>query len=256
MKIELKSVRKTYPRTGQPALDIDCLRLNGGQCHGIVGHSGSGKSTLLNLLALLDRPDQGGGEIAFSPSDTEGERHTWSSSRASGSIRDGDAWRKRYYSFVFQAGYLLRNLPVMENVLLPLRIQGQVQKEDLAFAEETLTQLKLGREKWSALGWQMSGGEYQRAAVARALVRRPQVIFADEPTGSLDGTSAGEVMKLLHAWRTKEPGNLLILVTHNPQHALTYCDHITVLRNGRTEKDEPKEWYSLESLTHLMGGGG
>jgi ABC-type lipoprotein export system ATPase subunit len=254
MDILLRHIRKTYPRAEEPVLLLDDLTLLGGQVHGILGHSGSGKSTLLNILALLDSADkQAEAALCYHPDGAAlpgygigGEMLPFPSGE--------DGWRRRHFSFVFQAGYLLDNFTVLDNVLMPLRLNQSVGAEARRDAENRLSRLHIGPGLWNALPRQLSGGEYQRVAVARSLVHKPSVVFADEPTGSLDPKKGEAVMESLIEWKDEEPGNLLILVTHNPEHVQKYCDHVTVLSGGKVVLNARKDAVKFHKIRAAMSG--
>ena len=258
MQITLESLTKTYPRNRNPALSIaGRIELGPGTTHGVLGHSGSGKSTLLNLLSLLDRPDENeGASMAFLPGRGDGGLG-WSAGDGGTEVggRRGDRWRLDHFSFVFQAGYLLQNLSVLDNVLMPLRLRGAVRRSDRDRAKAKLEELGLGEPYWKVLPRHLSGGEYQRVAVVRAIVHGPEVVFADEPTGSLDPKMGRQVMEALQSWRRERPErNLLVLVTHNPNHVVNYCDQVTVLRAGRPILHGPIRDFSADDIGDAMSG--
>ena len=177
------------------------LELHAGQTLSIRGESGSGKSTLLNVLAGIEVPDVGSVHWdGISLSDLpEGQR---------------PARRARYLGFVFQAYYLIPELNTLENVVIAARIAGMGAAEARQRAEALLVELGLG-ERLASRPEQLSGGERQRTAIARALINRPKVVLADEPTGNLDERTAGRVMdQLMEAVEKHEAA--LILVTHHP----------------------------------------
>lgn len=189
-----------------------------GQVYAVVGPSGCGKSTLLYLLGLLDRPDEG--EI-------------WINGRLMSNTRDEarTAARGEHIGFVFQFHFLLLEFSALENVMMPMRKLGRLtlgQMEDRARA--LLDAVGLG-EKTHRLGTQLSGGEQQRVAVARALANQPEIILADEPTGNLDVKNSAVVFDLMTRL-AKENGQAVVLVTHNPEIA-NRCDHILSMRDGR-----------------------
>lgn len=189
-----------------------------GQVYAVVGPSGCGKSTLLYLLGLLDRPDEG--EI-------------WINGRLMSNTRDEarTAARGEHIGFVFQFHFLLLEFSALENVMMPMRKLGRLtpgQMEDRARA--LLDAVGLG-EKTHRLGTQLSGGEQQRVAVARALANQPEIILADEPTGNLDVKNSAVVFDLMTRL-AKENGQAVVLVTHNPEIA-NRCDQILSMRDGR-----------------------
>lgn len=219
----MEGVKKHY-RTGDSvvkALDGVDLRILQGEYVAIMGPSGSGKSTMMNLLGCLDRPTEGTYRL-------DGETVDW---------RDDDrlsAVRGRRIGFVFQSFNLLPRLDAVGNVALPLVYQGVGKAERTARAVEALRRVGLsGRLRH--LPDQLSGGQRQRVAVARALVTRPSIILADEPTGNLDTASAKEVMDLFG--EVHRDGNTVILVTHAEEIA-RYAERIVYLRDGKIERDE------------------
>jgi putative ABC transport system ATP-binding protein len=199
--IELLNVSKVYP-AGTPVNAIRgvSLRVATNDYVGILGPSGSGKSTLLNLMGLLDVPTEG--EVRFDG------RHTATLSDA-----ELSRLRGRSIGFVFQSFHLIPHLSVMENVELPLFYQGTSPRERRARAEAELNQVNLGH-RLRHLPRQLSGGECQRAAIARALVTRPSLVLADEPTGNLDSASGGEILSIFG--RLHAQGKTLVVITHEP----------------------------------------
>ena len=199
-------VRKNYA-SGDATLEV--LRgvdftLAAGESVSIRGESGSGKSTLLNILAGLDRPDAG--ELFW-------DRETASNL----SLGELTARRGRFLGMVFQSYYLIPELDARANVLMGARMVGRIGTVERERAAALLKRVGLG-ERGHHLPAQLSGGERQRVAVARALMNRPKVILADEPTGNLDERTGGEVISLLLEVCAEER-TALVLVTHNPDHA-------------------------------------
>ncbi len=188
-----------------------------GEFVAILGESGSGKSTLLYILAGIDKPDEGDvkllGESLLTLSD---ERLA--------------AMRRRDFSFVYQFDNLVPNLTVYENVSLPLLLDGKKEGEIKDKLLEILEYLGLG-ERLSSYPRQLSGGEQQRCAIARALATSPKVIFLDEPTGSLDKERGRQVMELLIDIN-KRTNVALIMVTHSEAHA-AYADRIVRMEDGK-----------------------
>ncbi|RZU47816.1 putative ABC transport system ATP-binding protein [Fluviicoccus keumensis] len=188
-----------------------------GESVAIVGASGSGKSTLLGLLAGLDTPS--GGSVTLLGHDL---------SRLD---EDGRAAvRQRHVGFVFQSFHLLPHLSALENVLLPL-----AGREDRALAIDCLQRVGLG-ERLQHTPRQLSGGEQQRVAIARAFACRPQILFADEPTGNLDARTGQQIIELLFAMN-REQGATLVLVTHDPALAQR-CGRSLRLDSGRLREPE------------------
>jgi lipoprotein-releasing system ATP-binding protein len=202
--IDVRQLSKTYETPGEDIRVLDRLDLSlaAGETAAIVGPSGCGKSTLLNLLGALDRPTSGSIKI--------GDQDI-----ASFSEEQSAAFRNHSLGFIFQQQHLLPQLNVLENVLVP-RLAGDWQ-ESAAETEKRARQLleTVGlSERLRHLPWQLSGGEKLRTAVARALINRPKLILADEPTGSLDPASTDTIADLLLALN-RDHGVTLIVVTHN-----------------------------------------
>jgi lipoprotein-releasing system ATP-binding protein len=188
-----------------------------GQVYAIVGPSGCGKSTLLYLLGLLDQPDGGRIEINGSPmSNSDDLART--------------AARGEHIGFVFQFHFLMLEFTALENVMMPMRKLARLTMPEMeARARSLLDSVGLGA-KTHRLGTQLSGGEQQRVAVARALANQPSIILADEPTGNLDVKNSALVFDLLTRL-AKENGQAVILVTHNPEIAQR-CDVTRPMRDG------------------------
>jgi putative ABC transport system ATP-binding protein len=185
-----------------------------GELVALVGESGSGKTTLLNLVAGLDRPDAGSirlGDTVVSALDDDAAARL----------------RRRDYGFVFQAFHVLPHLTVLQNVALPLWLNGL----DEALALGALAAVGLDRraDSWPR---ELSGGELQRIAVARALVHRPRLVLADEPTGNLDAANADKVLALL-ADAVRAQGAIGLVVTHSPAAAATADRRLRLDRDGR-----------------------
>lgn len=188
-----------------------------GKVCAIVGPSGCGKSTLLYLLGLLDQPD--GGSI-------------WIRNQLMSNSGDLErtAARGEHIGFVFQFHFLMQEFSALENVIMPMRKLGRLTEPQMVErAQDLLKSVGLG-DKTHRLGTQLSGGEQQRVAVARALANQPAIILADEPTGNLDQKNSAIVFDLLTRL-AKENGQAVVLVTHNPEIA-NRCDEIKPMRDG------------------------
>jgi putative ABC transport system ATP-binding protein len=194
------------------------LEVPAGEFTAIMVPSGSGKSTLMHLLAGLDRPTEGSVEIA-------GEDITAMSDKKLTLLR------RKHIGFVFQAFNLVPTLTAEENVTLPLSIAGR--KIDSSWVESVISRVGL-EERRSHRPAEMSGGQQQRAAVARALVAEPTVLFADEPTGNLDSKSSAEVIDLLSEAATVY-GQTIVMVTHDAG-AAEAADRVVYLADGRVEE--------------------
>jgi lipoprotein-releasing system ATP-binding protein len=226
--LEAQGVRKVY-RGGDLALvevlnhvDLTLLR---GEVVAIVGSSGAGKSTLLHMLGALDEPS--GGDIRL---------NGVSYSSISESARD--ELRNRDIGFVFQFHHLLREFTALENVMMPLLIAGWSDDRARARAEELLAGVDLAG-RMAHRPTQLSGGEQQRCAVARAMVHDPKLLLADEPSGNLDNHNSGLLNELLFAL-VRRLETSLIVVTHNPVLARR-ADRTLLLQNGRLQPVDSAE---------------
>jgi putative ABC transport system ATP-binding protein len=219
--VSVQAITQRYgsPGVGVVALRDVSLRVAAGSFVAVMGATGSGKSTLLHCAAGLDRPVSGSVTLA---------------GRDITRMREAALTRLRRdrVGFVFQSYNLLSALTVGQNVLLPSRLGGPaVRRGDL---ERLLTAVGLGGLGGRRVG-ELSGGQRQRVAVARALVTRPAVIFADEPTGALDPTTGGQVLGLLRAAVDRD-GVAVVMVTHDPT-AAAVSDRLVLLRAGRLVAD-------------------
>jgi lipoprotein-releasing system ATP-binding protein len=196
-----------------------CLQVEQGSLVAVTGASGSGKSTLLHLLGSLDRPDNG--SVIFAGEAISG----FSRKRLA-------AYRNRDIGFVFQFHYLMPELTVLENVAAPALIQSFEHDSAFAAAAELLREVGLA-EKLAVMPYQLSGGEKQRAAIARSLINSPRLLLADEPIGSLDWKT-GETVFRVFRQMIRERGLTAIIATHNAQLA-ALTDRRYMLHGGRLE---------------------
>jgi putative ABC transport system ATP-binding protein len=205
-----------------PALIAACLSVWPGEVVAVMGPSGSGKSTLLHCLAGIVRPDAG--RVLYAGRDI-------------GVMSDADrsALRREDFGFVFQFGQLVPELTCLENVALPLRLAGIRRRTAEQAARVWLARLEVEDVAGKRPG-DVSGGQGQRVAVARALVAEPKIVFADEPTGALDSLNGERVMQLLVS-AAKQTATAVVLVTHEPRVA-AYSDREVVVRDGRTRNME------------------
>ncbi|MER5551621.1 ABC transporter ATP-binding protein [Streptomyces sp. NPDC002793] len=208
-------LHKTYGPT--PALDGASFSVHPGEVVAVMGPSGSGKSTLLHCLAGIVVPDEG--TITYA-------------GRELSAMSDAErsALRRSDFGFVFQFGQLVPELTCLENVALPLRLNGVKRKEAERTAREWLERLEVEDLTTQRPG-EVSGGQGQRVAVARALVASPKVVFADEPTGALDSLNGERVMDLLTE-SARTANTAVVLVTHEARVA-AYSDRDIVVRDGR-----------------------
>ncbi len=225
--LEAQSLSKTYKSDGvdyEALKDVD-LSVRRGECIAIVGKSGSGKSTLMHLLACLDAPTNGSVLI-------DGRDTSAFSERAKNSLRN------EKFGFVFQQFFLNGRDTVFENVVLPMRIRGASNAEIKTETNAALTAVGLD-DKINKKAKDLSGGEKQRVCIARALVGKPEVIFADEPTGNLDSNTGAAVEELLFDLN-HEQGITLVVVTHDADLA-GRCDRVIEMKDGRIVADLLKE---------------
>ncbi|MER5685874.1 ABC transporter ATP-binding protein [Streptomyces sp. NPDC002205] len=222
--IELCDVNRSYDE-GPPALQEVSLTVASGEALAILGPSGSGKSTLLNLIAGLDRPSTGTVTVAGVRVDELGE---------TGSAR----YRRTSVGMVFQFFNLLDDLTVADNVVLPAQLAGMSRGEAARRAAELLQALGIDRLARAYPG-RLSGGERQRVAVARALMNRPALLLADEPTGALDTKAGEDVRELLNDLHAD--GQTIVLVTHDVALARACATRTIQLVDGRIAADHPME---------------
>lgn len=224
--IELKDVSKLYGfgDATTVALDEVSLKIDAGEFVAIMGPSGSGKSTLMNLIGMLDHPTFGVYKL--------GDRlvsHLRPNLRAKS--------RRDTIGFVFQSFNLLPNMTVLENVALPLAYKGMTKTRRLKQAGNVLERVGLADREYF-YPYQLSGGQAQRAAIARALVNNPSIIIADEPTGNLDSAASRVVMEVLSD--VHETGSTILMVTHNPE-LTRYASRVVFMRDGSVVLDEQSE---------------
>ncbi len=222
--LKVDSVTKTYGKndTAFDALKNINVEFKPGTTTAIIGKSGSGKSTLLHILTGLDHPTSGDitddGKSIFKDFDT-------------------DTWRGQSIGIVFQQFFLQPNNSVLENVALPLKIQGVRKKERLAKAQTALDKVDLG-DRAKTRANDLSGGQKQRVAIARALVNDPSLLIADEPTGNLDSENSQNIEDLLFELN-KKLGTTIIIVTHDEDLAKR-CQKVIYLKDGVVTKGSKK----------------
>src|SRR6516225_10509393 len=219
--LEVRDVVKSFGST--PALRGASVSVARGEILAVMGPSGSGKSTLLHCLAGILVPDSG--QVSFA-------------GRRIDSLRENErsALRRDRFGFVFQFGQLVPELTAEENVALPLLLAGARRGEALARARDWFGRLGLDGLEGHRSG-EMSGGQAQRVALARGLVASPEVLFADEPTGSLDSLAGEQVMSLLTG-AARDQGTTVVVVTHEPRVA-AYADREVIVRDGKVTSPVP-----------------
>jgi putative ABC transport system ATP-binding protein len=222
--IKTQDLWKTYDM-GQ-AVQVNALcgvtfEIHSGEYVAIMGPSGSGKSTLMNLIGCLDTPTSG---------------KYWLNGRLVSELSDDELAfiRNKHIGFVFQTFNLLSRASALHNVELPLIYNGTPAAERLAMAQEALRKVDLA-DRMDHKPNELSGGQRQRVAVARALVNKPSIILADEPTGNLDSATGEEIMNLFN--RLQEAGNTIVIVTHEHDIA-AHAHRIIHIRDGKVARDE------------------
>ncbi|MDB5161249.1 MAG: transporter [Candidatus Saccharibacteria bacterium] len=221
--IELRELSKIYGFGDATTLALDevVLSVEKGEFVAVMGPSGSGKTTLMNIIGLLDKPTHGDYLL-------DGRHVSRLKSNQQAKLR-----RDRI-GFVFQSYNLLNRLNVLENVALPLAYKGMAPVRRMRRASDILELVGM-REREYFMPRQLSGGQAQRAAIARALVNSPSIIIADEPTGNLDSTDSRVVMELLADVHRR--GNTILLVTHNPE-LTRYANRVIYMHDGMIVGDE------------------
>jgi putative ABC transport system ATP-binding protein len=209
------------------------LKINSGEFLALMGPSGSGKSTLLTILGCLNPPTSGTVVI------DEVDIYSLNSERRAD-------FRSTYIGFVFQQFQLIPYLSAAENVMLPLAISTKPKEEQWEMARKVLAKVGLGN-KMERLPNQLSGGEQERVAIARAIVNQPPIVFADEPTGALDTKTSEEIMDLFQ--QINSEGLTIIMVTHNKEN-LNYVQRSVFIRDGLVEKEE-----LYQKITKLTAAG-
>jgi putative ABC transport system ATP-binding protein len=223
--LRLVDVTKTYREGGEKRsiLAFANATIQRGELVSLLGKSGSGKTTLLNIISGIEYPDSGDifvDEIRLTGL-KEGER---------------TLFRRKHIGFIFQFFNLIPTLNVWDNLVLPLELNGMMDSNGESFARSLINEVGLAN-RLEAYPEQLSGGEKQRLAIARALVHDPDLILADEPTGNLDEETGQVILKLLDNM-ARGFGKTLILVTHSPE-AASIADRIFHLREGRLVEDRP-----------------
>lgn len=222
--LEAKEVTKIYRKTGHPSLNKVSFRVAEGEFIGIMGASGSGKTTLLNVLSTIDTPTSG--DIWINGVNLKTLNHT--------SAAD---FRKDNLGFIFQEYFLLDSLTIRENISVPLTLQKlppkKIENMVRSLAERFGIASQLGKYPH-----ELSGGQRQRASAARAIVKQPSILFADEPTGALDSSSATELLNTLYE-ANQELHTTILMVTHDA-YAASFANRILIFKDGCIIKELAK----------------
>ncbi|MGN7763587.1 ABC transporter ATP-binding protein [Paenibacillus sp. 22594] len=215
--LSAQEVSKTYASNPKKALDNVSMEVRAGEFIGIMGASGSGKTTLLNVLSTIDTSSSG--EIMINGV----HLNQLDDTRAADFRRDN-------LGFIFQDYFLLDSLTVHQNIAVPLALQG-VPSETVDQTVQALAERFLISSQLSKYPGELSGGQRQRVAAARAIVKRPAILFADEPTGALDSSSATELLHTLSE-ANRELGTTILMVTHDA-YAASFAERILIFKDGR-----------------------
>lgn len=219
--IRTDDIKKSYGEThAMRGISLDIKR---GEVLAIMGPSGSGKSTLLHTIAGITRPDSGKVYLNGSRIDNLNDRQR-------------TMLRRSKFGFVFQFSQLVPELTAIDNVAVPLLLNGVDKRTAYKRAEQWLNKVGINDAKLHNLANQLSGGQIQRVAIARAMIINPEILFADEPTGSLDSLNSELVMKMFIR-TAKDNGTTVVMVTHEPTIA-AYADREIIVRDGRIEGQE------------------
>lgn len=232
--IQVKNLRKEYIMGEERVVALKNINLSimKGEICCIFGTSGSGKSTLLNQLAGLEKPTRGEVRIGGVPVSRLDENGL-------------AAFRQKHVGFVFQSYNLLPELTAVENVAMPLMFRGMSKAERELAAKKMLCRVGLG-DRMNHYPGQMSGGQQQRAGIARAFITRPDIVFADEPTGNLDSKTTKEVMEMIRRF-ARTYHQTIVLVSHDPE-MTEYADRIVTLIDGEIVSNVVTENKEKEGL--------
>lgn len=219
--LEAKELTKIYEKSERPSLDKVSFRVAEGEFIGIMGASGSGKTTLLNVLSTIDSPTSG--EIKISGV----------SLQKLGNAGAAD-FRKDHLGFIFQEYFLLDSLTIKENISIPLTLKKLPPKKIESMVQNSAERFGIASQLYKYPS-ELSGGQRQRASAARAIVKQPSILFADEPTGALDSSSATELLKALKE-ANEDLHTTILMVTHDA-YAASYADRIIIFKDGCIVKE-------------------
>lgn len=244
--LEVNKLSKIYEgKISTKALDHVTLTIHNGEFIGIMGPSGSGKTTLLNVIATIDEPTSGHVKIGGQ------EPHSMNKEQAA-------FFRRRQLGFIFQQYNLLDTLTVEENIVLPLTLDGRPVGEMKKRAKDVA--VRLGIENILVkYPYEISGGQMQRTAIARAMIHCPSLVLADEPTGNLDSKASRDVMEALKKMN-KDEGATIMMVTHDAV-AASFCDRVIFIKDGKLynelyQGDNRQAFFQkILDMLSLLGGG-
>jgi putative ABC transport system ATP-binding protein len=246
--IEVKNLTRLYGQQGAVcrALHEVDFEIEAGAFVAVMGPSGSGKTTLLNIISTIDKPTQGRVIIGGRETETLKEKEL-------------ALFRRELIGFVFQEFNLLDNMTIRDNIALPLTLNN-IKAEEILRKVQELTELLGIDNQLDKYPYQLSGGQKQRAAVCRALVNAPRILFADEPTGALDSKAASELLACFRDVRNQY-GTTVVMVTHDAA-AASYCDRVMFLKDGmlsgklETNGNAEAFFKRILNMVALLGGEG
>jgi putative ABC transport system ATP-binding protein len=244
--IAVKDLTKLYGQQGAVcrALHEVSFEIEAGSFVAVMGPSGSGKTTLLNIISTIDKPTQG--RVIIDSRDTVALRE-----------KDLAVFRRDVIGFVFQEFNLLDNMTIRDNIALPLTLNN-IKTDRILSRVQELTALLGIDNQLNKYPYQLSGGQKQRAAVCRALVNEPKILFADEPTGALDSKAASELLACFRNIRNQY-GTTVVMVTHDAS-AASYCDRVIFLKDGmisgklETNGNAEEFFKKILNMVALLGG--
>ncbi len=244
--LKVNEVTKIYTKGQKPSLHKVSFEAEAGEFIGIMGASGSGKTTLLNVLSTIDRPTEGNVLI----DDVNLEK-----------LSDSEAadFRRDHLGFIFQEYFLLDSLTVRENISVPLTLQ-KIPPKKIEYMVRSLAERFGIASQLDKYPGELSGGQRQRVSAARAVIKKPGILFADEPTGALDSASATELLKALYE-ANRDLRTMILMVTHDP-YAASYANRILIFRDGRIveelrrNRDERQKFYEriIEKVAEMDTG--
>ena len=241
----VKNLRKTFNKGAQPSLNVKDLEIYSGEITAVLGYSAAGKSTLMNLLALLQDYDANADtKTQYLP----GEFPAYSMLSASQKVK----LRREHFGFIFQDHHLIKHLTAYENIMMPMKLKHQKKVGNRKKVNDLLDFARIKASSRHSFPSTLSGGESQRISVLRAIAHDPRVLFADEPTGSLDPVTGGIVVDMLKRWYEDDPTRTLIIVTHNFNQAYELASRFLIFKNGEVAYDGRKH-KDIKNINELFG---
>ncbi len=229
----LQNVQKTFRKENGAVLRVDNLNIYTGEITAILGYSAAGKSTLMNIMALLQDYDKQADTVIHYRPDLYAPFHSLSASKKR-------ELRREHFGFIFQEHHLIKHLSAHGNIMMPLSMKENSRKIRLSRVKELLDFAKISKKSYHSPPSALSGGESQRISVLRAIAHNPKVLFADEPTGSLDPVTGQIVIDMLRDWHSDDLNRTIIVVTHNFTQAFDMASRFIIFKNGSISFDGRK----------------